>query len=578
MKKLTKLNFNEHVFYVAKQHKLLCEPHPERPSRGAKGLNFSIFSFLIFLFVLSSYSFAYIVRSDHPRVFINSENIDDIRARCSESSGVQGDYYSRLKQAGDSYIDDSIEGSSNEDLWLYAFLYAMGEIPGRIYDITYTDTGDTGINAYAARGIDILKYRAEYYKSRTAGHYEPVIDMAIGYDWLYHNMTPVERAAIVDDFISFHETNIAYLEENPNQRNISFSSHGLINPAHVFLALAWYGDGETNHPDDSIAAEADNAKAQEYLDEYVREWKNKIYPVWERATKGGGYPHGAAYANMWYKYLIKGEMWNTATYTETDNDFWEDYDGFPKYSLYFMMYNLIPYVSYLHCDSDFNPDGIGPEDDSQIYHCWEGCWGCKALKTRGVFRNTGSGLIRFSDFGYPCFRRASSSLPWSVRSITVNQEKENFDIAEASQWMLLFHSSSSQPSSETEPSEGPYYDEQSLSYLIWDIILRDEQITPKSPMELNLPKAHFFGTTNSGPELDDFPNEGTPEGNGIVTMRSAWEDPDATLVFYKHSPYPTVHYYEDAGSFQIYKNGWLAIDSGQYEETNHTSHYTRHTI
>ena len=92
-------------------------------------------SILLFSLVSPTVS-AYTVRSEHPRVFINSDNIDEIRARCSDPNGVQDFYYEKIKYAGDSFID-SISGASPDHMWLYAFLYLMGEIPGYTYDVTY---------------------------------------------------------------------------------------------------------------------------------------------------------------------------------------------------------------------------------------------------------------------------------------------------------------------------------------------------------------------------------------------------------------------------------------------------------
>ena len=117
---------------------------------------------------------------------------------------------------------------------------------------------------------------------------------------------------------------------------------------------------------------------------------------------------------------------------------------------------------------------------------------------------------------------------------------------------------------------------------MWDIIFRDSNIQPVSPMDLNLPTSHFFGTTDTGPALEQTSHKAHQKALVLSPRGLPGKILRQTLVFYKHSPYATIHYYRDAGSFQIHKNGWLAIDSGQYTECNpgtsqHSAYYTRTT-
>ena len=179
---------------------------------------------------------AYTVRPDHPRVFINSDNIADIRAKCSDPSGVQDEYYTLIKNWCDNNLDTTFaagEMLGRRYMPSFAFCYVMGEIPGHTYTATHTVSGKTGIDAYGAKTQELLELQANYVKNMAATHYYPTIDMAVAYDWAFDYMQPSDRSAIVDLFIQHHEASIAAID--PVNRRDPLRSTSLTKPGQTAL-------------------------------------------------------------------------------------------------------------------------------------------------------------------------------------------------------------------------------------------------------------------------------------------------------------------------------------------------------
>jgi len=94
----------------------------------------------------------------------------------------------------------------------------------------------------------------------------------------------------------------------------------------------------------------------------------------------------------------------------------------------------------------------------------------------------------------------------------------------------------------------------------WGPLLRPNLCQPKA--KKSLPLARYF------------------DGIGLIVARSSWE-PDATYVTFKAGDNYWSHSHLDQGSFTIYKNGALAIDSGLYGPrygSDHHMNYTYQTI
>ncbi|MBW7995542.1 MAG: hypothetical protein FVQ81_03000 [Candidatus Glassbacteria bacterium] len=76
----------------------------------------------------------------------------------------------------------------------------------------------------------------------------------------------------------------------------------------------------------------------------------------------------------------------------------------------------------------------------------------------------------------------------------------------------------------------------------WNRLLSyDPSVLPVSPGGMDYPLAEFF------------------PGAGHVYMRSGWDDPDATWVFFGAGPKFAGHSRDDEGNFLISKKGWLAL-------------------
>jgi hypothetical protein len=187
-------------------------------------------------------------------------------------------------------------------------------------------------------------------------------------------------------------------------------------------------------------------------------------------------------------------------------------------------------------------------------------------------------LVRFGDYRYIGYTSvAGNHNNTNIAQVQGLAERQgNQDLASVFNWMIQF-----QKDFKIGPFGGPYPIDRWIGagpHLVWDIIFRDGLVEAITPAQAGLPLAYHFGTTNTGaPLIPDFQN-GRPAGGGVIVMRSSWEDPNGTLLWFKASSYPIVHDHRDQGSFQIYKKGWLAIDSGQYEETTHRGNYNSRTV
>ncbi len=123
--------------------------------------------FVCILIVVSLYfnasdkipSYAYEVRPEHPRIYINSDNIEAIRARLANSWGIQQAYYSEMKRYVESVMETEVvvtNRTSPQRLTILAFLYVIKEIPGISY-VNYS------IDDFGAKGVEYLKAFADHY-------------------------------------------------------------------------------------------------------------------------------------------------------------------------------------------------------------------------------------------------------------------------------------------------------------------------------------------------------------------------------------------------------------------------------
>lgn len=100
----------------------------------------------------------------------------------------------------------------------------------------------------------------------------------------------------------------------------------------------------------------------------------------------------------------------------------------------------------------------------------------------------------------------------------------------------------------------PYQAENPKSF-----VLMDWSIQPKSPKELGIPLAEALGWKELEGEIDR-DRFGKKAGIGWVSMRSAWDDPNATFAIFKAEPfYYHGHMHHDSLAFMIAKGEELAL-------------------
>jgi|GEM_PF-2484611 len=469
---------------------------------------------------------AYEIHDGHPRIFITHERLGDIRRRCARKGGAQASQYRGLKDFADQFTP------GKKKPWVFhclclAFVYAVGEVPGYEYS-------KRSVQEYGRLGVDMLLQLQpprdlSYFRSKT-----PLLIAC--YDWLFPAMTPEERARIFENF-----TAVCDKMRNSIRKDMGNRFRGT-RETYAFYGPAFHGDGKDIYPNDPSLAAAADRKAREYCDFFVSYFRDDYFAVLETTCKGGNYPDGTMYGEHPHSgRLWPADMWDTAS---TDN-LYEDYT-FPTGLPLAWLYQAIPYRTAVR------------------YSCATGRidqpWA----------------LVRFGDYRYIGYTNAIGPKINIAQAQGVAAASGFHDLAAVYNWFI-------QQGKDTPAAAfgGPFSHEEirrAGPHLVWDIIFRDGSVRAESPDETKLPLAHLFGAVASGPPLaPDFP-EGRPEGTGTVVMRSSWEDPEGTLVWFKASSHMLSHSHRDQGSFQIYKKGWLAIDSGQYEETSHRGNYAVRTV
>ena len=264
--------------------------------------------------------------------------------------------------------------------------------------------------------------------------------------------------------------------------------------------------------------------------------------VLETTCKGGNYPDGTMYGEHPHSgRLWPLDMWDTAS---SDN-LYEDYT-FPTGLPLAWLYQAIPYRTAVRYD---NANG-------RIDQPWA--------------------LVRFGDYRYIGYTNAIGPKINIAQAQGVAAASGFHDLAAVYNWFI-------QQGKDTPAAAfgGPFSHKETRKagpHLVWDIIFRDGASAPNLRTKRSRPLHTSLGPSPQAlPMAPDFP-EGRPEGTGTVAMRSAWKTRTGTLVWFKASSHMLSHSHRDQGSFQIYKKGWLAIDSGQYEETSHRGNYTVRTV
>ncbi|CCK80466.1 heparinase II/III family protein [Desulfobacula toluolica] len=470
----------------------------------------------------------YTIMKEHPRLFITRQKIPKIRKRCGDKRGVQSKYYTAIKKYADKYTPGKKKPSSF-DCMILAFAHIIGEIPG-------FDYSKRSIAEYGRLGADLL---LKLHPPKDLSYFQRYSPRFIScYDWLYSAMAKEERAVVINHFISACDEKKDLLKKSMGNRWRG------AREVFAYYGLAFYNDGADIFTNDKLQAERIDKKANSYVDFFASWHLGQHVVTLETACKGGATPDGTMYGKAPYP----GRLWPLAAWeTASKNCLFDRTTYITGYPL-FWLYNMLPYRTHVRYDN-----------------------------ANGRIDRPG-GLVRYGDYRYvgysPVASRGTNTITALVQGVSVRQGKN--DLAAVYNWQIQ-----QQGGLEVTAFGGPVSTRRWISpgpNLVWDLIFRDGLVAAKSPKEAKLPLSFCSGSPNSGPTmLPDFP-DGRPEGAGVVTIRSAWEDPDATLVWFKASSHMLSHSHRDQGSFQIYKKGWLAIDSGQYEETPHRGNYTLRSV
>ena len=468
----------------------------------------------------------YTIKEGHPRIYLTQAKLDDIRKRCADKKNAQFTYYAVLKNYADKF-DTAKSEPSIYNCICFAFLYAIGEVPGYDYSVR-------SINQYGKLGVSIL---TQLYPPEDLGDFQRHTPMLIAcYDWLFPAMVPEQRAIIYT-----HYTAVADKMRDLLKKTIG-GRWRETREMYAFYGLAFYGDGKYIYPKDSSAANMIDKKSRNYCDFLALWWRDENVAILESTVKEGAYPAGTMYGEAPFPHkLWILDAWDTAEFYDLYNKT-TSVTGYPL----FWLYQMLPYRTHVRYDcANGSPDQLG-------------------------------GIVRFGDYRYIGYTAVANPLKVNIAQAQgVAKKNGELDLAAVFNWMIQYQAI------KISPFGGPYPTDRWVGAepnLVWDIIFRDGLVEAKSPSQAGLPLASHFGTVDTGlPGKPDFVN-GRPEGGGVTVMRSSWEDPDGTLLWFKASSYPIVHDHRDQGSFQIYKKGWLAIDSGQYEETTHRGNYASRTV
>ena len=126
------------------------------------------------------------VRSDHPRMLFNADDLPDIRQRCETT---HRNTWQELKK----WMDGSLNYQTDDR--------PQSAIVPRTLGFVYQVTGD---EKYARAGIRLLRHYAQLHLDKVREPWPaaiwPSVDLRrhnyIAYDWLYNAMTPRERLEI----------------------------------------------------------------------------------------------------------------------------------------------------------------------------------------------------------------------------------------------------------------------------------------------------------------------------------------------------------------------------------------------
>ncbi|MCK5321240.1 hypothetical protein KAJ38_01560 [Candidatus Pacearchaeota archaeon] len=311
-----------------------------------------VFLIISFIFVGELVS-AYTIHSSHPRMYINSENIDGIRARTANSNLEMYDWVLKSGIDGIETFYDTLDedmGTSARLTYIEkgAIIYTLGEISGYDYSSKHTPI------QYGQKAKDRLIYWATNQEGDELedSSFPAVL---VGYDHLYDLLTTTERKLIIDEIIKTVNLSIG---EAKTYTDFGSKAPGIHR--WTMAGLAFYGDG-TNIGDGSRENYYNN-QAIEYCDDYETYFKKGVMAA--HNWMGGPWFAGPDYSATYVTRLVwVMEAWNTATTdTNTYNDFNKWYKNFPIWQAHSIIPSSEDWVRW----GDVRFPHTGPEENRYL--------------------------------------------------------------------------------------------------------------------------------------------------------------------------------------------------------------------
>lgn len=468
----------------------------------------------------------YRIKAAHPRLLIDDERKPAITARITDSSRAANQLYRELLSYAVSKYDDPV-GTGYYDypashLITFAFIYGMGQIDG-------FDYGGRSLEQYGSKAIEWLRAWADsYYNDGPRNDYaaSEAVNMSLAYDWLHPLLTVEEKAYILPRLISIaeqmHRFDCKYWFSDYTLGCYTFTAVGMAilgENVDLDFTVQW---NHYSNPEPFTYQGSSDQKALEYTDLFVSQYIEESFEMWKFAGMGGGsFQSMTGHSGDIMFFTKMFDMWHTAT----GEEYLSQLDLFTSWPEWWT-YGTVPYLKNMSDTLSNSGDALLSTDNESMYNL----------------------LVPL---------KYQTAMIASKKLTTMPGFEEQAGLFN---WFLGHH------------AHRRYSMENSSK--IFSIIWHDDAVASRGPEELNLPLTRLFGTLDGGDILGREPHCG---GSGIVIMKSAWEDPDATLAMFKPRPFYFLHQDVDSNSFVIYRKGYLAIDSGKYINGDWNSHERNYT-
>ncbi len=124
---------------------------------------------------------------EHPRIWLTKSTVAEINAKIAGS--MKSDYQTFV-----SYLDSNWAGAITDQRYFYhirnyAFVYAIGAVPGVSYGHSLTE--------YADKAKEIMLAAVNDYPPAQDNSDNRVISVSVGYDWIYSRLSASDRSTIV---------------------------------------------------------------------------------------------------------------------------------------------------------------------------------------------------------------------------------------------------------------------------------------------------------------------------------------------------------------------------------------------